>query len=182
MTTAIIETVTGRLVDLLHPSPADIEIYEIAHHLSHLCRFGGACRPFYSVAEHSVRVARILPPRLQLAGLLHDAAEAYVGDVVTPLKRVLPSYQYTEGLLAAAIETRFRLELSEEDRAAIRRADLVLLATERRDLMPQSGAEWPILAGVAPLPERIKPMSIEQAVAHFCWMFEETAQLDLIGA
>ncbi|MGY8624190.1 phosphohydrolase [Chromobacterium violaceum] len=182
MTTAIIETVTGRLVDLLHPSPADIDIHEVVHHLAHICRFGGACRPFYSVAEHSVRVAEILPPRLKLAGLLHDAQEAYVGDVVTPLKRQLPSYQYVEGLVAAAIEARFRLQLSEEDRAAIRRADLVLLATERRDLMPQSGVEWPVLAGVAPLPERIKPMSIEQSVAHFLWVFEEYAQLDLIGA
>ncbi|AUH51198.1 phosphohydrolase [Chromobacterium sp. ATCC 53434] len=182
MTTAIIETVSGRLVDLLHPSQADIDIQDIAHHLAHICRFGGACRPFYSVAEHSVRVAGILPPRLMRAGLLHDAQEAYIGDVVTPLKRVLPSYQYTEGLVAAAVEARYGLQLSEEDRAAIRRADLVLLATERRDLMPQSGVEWPILAGVAPLPELIKPMSMEQAAARFVSLFEETAQLDLIGA
>ncbi|WP_114152805.1 phosphohydrolase [Chromobacterium haemolyticum] len=182
MTTSIIQTVSGRYVDLLHPSPSDIEIHDIAHHLAHLCRFGGACRQFYTVAEHSVRVAAILPPRLKLAGLLHDATEAYVGDVVTPLKKILPTYQYTEGLVAAAVEARFRLQLSPADRGEIRRADLVLLATERRDLMPHDGSEWPVLAGVAPLPERIKPLSIEQAVAHFCWMFEETAQLDLIGA
>ncbi|OWY40092.1 phosphohydrolase [Xenophilus sp. AP218F] len=182
MTTALIQTVSGRYVDILHPSPGDIEIHDIAHHLAHLCRFGGACRQFYSVAEHSARVAAVLPRRLRLAGLLHDATEAYVGDVVSPIKRILPSYQYAEGLVAEAIEARFGLQLSDEDRAAIRRADLTLLATERRDLMPRDDTEWPILAGVAPLPERIKPLSIDDAVAQFCVVYEEYAQLDLIGA
>ena len=150
MTQSIIQTVSGRYVDLLHPSPSDIEIHDIAHHLAHLCRFGGACRQFYSVAEHSVRVAAILPPRLKLAGLLHDATEGLRGRRGDALKKILPTYQYTEGLVAAAVEARFRLQLSPADRAEIRRADLVLLTTERRDLMPHDGSEWAILAGVAP--------------------------------
>ncbi|WP_230368851.1 hypothetical protein [Paludibacterium denitrificans] len=58
--TTHIQTVSGRYVDLLHPVVSDIDITDIAHHLSHLCRFGGACREFYSVADHSVRVATIL--------------------------------------------------------------------------------------------------------------------------
>ncbi|WP_230368852.1 hypothetical protein [Paludibacterium denitrificans] len=81
-----------------------------------------------------------------------------------------------------AVSQRFSLDLTEEDRAAITRADLILLATERRDLMPEDKTEWPILAGVAPLPERIRPLSIEQARAHFMWVFEENVQLDLLGA
>ncbi|EEG08196.1 phosphohydrolase [Pseudogulbenkiania ferrooxidans] len=182
MTTAHIQTVSGRYVDLLHPNAADIEIRDIAHHLAHLCRFGGAVREFYSVAEHSLRVAQILPPALRLAGLLHDAAEAYVGDVISPLKRNLASYQYVEELVHDAVRSRFGLKLSGADRATVTRADIVLLATERRDLMPADSTEWAVLVGVAPLPERIRPMPAEAARAAFLRAFEEFAQLDLLGA
>ncbi|OQS32478.1 phosphohydrolase [Chromobacterium haemolyticum] len=182
MTTALVQTVSGRYVDVLHPQPADIEIHDIAHALGHICRFGGSCRRFYSVAEHSVRVARLLPPALQLAGLLHDAAEAYVGDVVTTIKRSLPSHNYMEGLVQTAVHQRFGIVLSEQDTAQIKRADIVMLATERRDLMPADGSEWAILAGVAPLPERILPMTIEAAVAEFCLAYEGYAQMDLLSA
>lgn len=182
MTTAMIQTVSGRYVDVLRPRPEDIELTDIAHHLSQLCRFGGACRRFYSVAEHSLRVADILPPALRLAGLLHDASEAYVADLVSPLKRALPSYRYVEDLVHAAVRERFGLVLSEEEKQAITRADIVLLATERRDLMPQDKTEWPVLAGVAPLPERISPMTPEAARAGFLAAFDNYAQLDLLGA
>jgi len=64
----------------------DYQIDEIAHHLSMLCRFNGALSSYYSVAEHSIHVATLLPPELKMAGLLHDAAEAYIGDIVSPIK------------------------------------------------------------------------------------------------
>lgn len=182
MTTAFIQTVSGRYVDVLHPRPTDIELGDIAHHLAQLCRFGGACRRFYSVAEHSVRVARILPQPLRLAGLLHDASEAYVADLASPLKRTLPSYQYVEGLVHEAVGQRFALQLSRDELATIKRADLVLLATERRDLMPRDDKEWEVLAGISPLEERITPLSIEAARAAFLAAFDEYAQLDLLGA
>lgn len=182
MTTAIIQTVSGRYVDVLHPRPTDIELGDIAHHLAQLCRFGGAVRRFYSVAEHSVRVARILPPPLRLAGLLHDAGEAYVADLASPIKRTLPSYQYVEGLVQEAVRQRFDLQLGRDDEAAIKRADIVLLATERRDLMPHDNTEWSVLAGVSPLEERITPLSIEAARDAFLAAFDEYAQRDLLGA
>ena len=79
-------THTGRHVDPLNVRAEDICLEDIAFALSNLCRFGGHVR-FYSVAEHCVRVCRAAPPELQRAALLHDAAEAYIGDIIRPLKR-----------------------------------------------------------------------------------------------
>jgi len=83
---AVIRTVSGRYVDLLDPDPSTICIEDIAYHLDNLCRFTGACVPFYSVARHSVLVSKLCPPEAALCGLLHDASEAYLGDISSPLK------------------------------------------------------------------------------------------------
>lgn len=170
MRNAFIQTVSGRYLNVLDPRPDDIDIADIAHHLAHLCRFGGACRQFYSEAEHAIRMAEILPPRLQLAGLLYGAAKAYAGEVVRA-----DSYERSplQGRVGAAVEARFGLSLSGEDRAMLAMADARLLATERRDLMPPDNVEWPILMGVQPLPERIWPMTIAQVLAAFCTAYEQ---------
>ncbi|MBA4032914.1 MAG: phosphohydrolase, partial [Planctomyces sp.] len=77
-----IRTISGRRVDLNPPKAEQIDLYDIAHALSQICRFNGHTMRHYSVAEHQVLVARLLPPPLQLAGLFHDSPEAYLGDVV----------------------------------------------------------------------------------------------------
>lgn len=83
-----ITTFTGRLVNPLSMCPDDIDIRDIAHHLSLECRYVGACPEHYSVAQHSVLVSQRLPNGpLQMAGLLHDAAEAYLKDMPSPVKR-----------------------------------------------------------------------------------------------
>ncbi|AXE32595.1 phosphohydrolase [Chromobacterium phragmitis] len=167
---AFIQTVSGRYLNVLDPQPDDIDIADIAHHLAHVCRFGGACRQYYSEAEHAMRMAQLLPPRLQLAGLLYGAAKAYAGEVVrADAQEALP----LQHRLTAAVEARFGLHLSGDDRAELAMADARLLATERRDLMPPDNIEWPILTGVQPLPERIWPMTISQALAGFCSMYEQ---------
>ena len=81
-----IATVSGKLIDPFDLQPADVCVKDIANALSNICRFGGHPKVFYSVAQHSVLVARSLPENLQLAGLLHDAAEAYLGDWPRPIK------------------------------------------------------------------------------------------------
>ena len=169
MSMPAVSTKSGRRVSLLNPSPSQIVIGDIAHSLAHQCRFNGHTNKFYSVAQHSVLVASILPRELRLAGLLHDASEAYLGDVVQPLKDLLPEYQSIEANFCEVLGARFGVKLQHND--AIRHADLVVLATERRDLMPMDTADWSSIAGITPLSRTIKPKSPEAASAQFMEMF-----------
>jgi hypothetical protein len=109
--TALIRTFTGLDLDLLDPQPEAIAIEDIAHGLAQTCRFSGQCPRFYSVAEHSVRVSLMVPARDALEALLHDASEAYLSDLVSPLKALhdLMGYRLIEARLMEAIYWRFGL-------------------------------------------------------------------------
>ena len=85
-------TYTGRQFFPLTPRQEDIDIEDIAHSLSRLCRFNGHCKSFYSVAEHSYRISYIVPPEFALWGLLHDAGEAYLSDLPRPIKHQIPEF------------------------------------------------------------------------------------------
>ena len=145
-------TASGRKVHPAALRAADVDIGDIAHHLGMLCRFTGACRRFYSVAEHSLLVADILAesdPRdheLQLVGLLHDAPEAYLADLATPLKAQLPEYREFER--GAWLSIAAALGLSYTMPPQVKHADLVALAIERRELMPAHPDEWPAFQGL----------------------------------
>lgn len=106
-TESCITTVSGRFFDILKPEEYDFDIEEIATALSNLCRYTGHVCKFYSVAEHSVLVSRLLPDGLALCGLLHDASEAYLGDVSSPLKKLLPDYKRIEERVEQAIARQF---------------------------------------------------------------------------
>lgn len=122
-------TATGRELRALDPRPEDIDIRDIAHHLSLVNRFGGATPYPYSVAHHSLAVADLLAPHgLEREGLMHDAAEAYLGDMIKAVKVHLPDYTRIEGLWNDAIETRFDLR----DSPLIKEADIAVLLAERR--------------------------------------------------
>lgn len=162
-------TRSGKAFNPLRPDPALICIQDIAHALSHMCRFNGHCSDFYSVAEHSVRMSYIVPPDQALVALMHDATEAYIADICRPVKPHLDNYADIESRLWSAIRKRFFLPLDLPD--DIKHADLVMLATERRDLMPPHYAEWPCLEGVAPLPDLIKPWSPQEARVKFLSRF-----------
>jgi hypothetical protein len=82
-----IDTYTGLIVDLFDPDPSAICVEDIAHALSLQCRFSGHVRFHYSVAQHLVLVSQLCPRELKLAGLMHDASEAYLNDITSPLKR-----------------------------------------------------------------------------------------------
>lgn len=138
-----VETFTGGRLDLPMPQRGQVNILDIAHALSLQCRFNGHCREFYSVAQHSVLVQRYLAmegyvPRIQMMGLLHDAAEAYVGDMVRPVKSVFPNFKQVEGMVQDAIEAQligpvppdFNLHFV---RFHVKQADEVALATGGRD-------------------------------------------------
>lgn len=106
---ALAFTASGAEIDLLNPNPSDISIEDIAHHLAQQPRFAGATRIFYSVGQHSLMVARSCPENEKLWGLLHDASEAYLSDLISPIKHHLRDYIVTEGVLLRAICTRFGL-------------------------------------------------------------------------
>lgn len=126
-------TYGGRKVDLLEPRPDDIDLLDIAHALSMICRYGGHCPRFYSVAEHSVLVSHIVPRRLALFGLLHDAHEAYLGDVITPLKNLLPPYRDIAQKWDQAISKKFKVDLTNLP-VEVHQADAMALHFEMRTL------------------------------------------------
>ena len=83
---------SGRRFWIIDPRPEDIYIEDIAHGLSMICRFCGQTRKFYSVSQHSILVSKELQPQYQLGGLLHDASESYIGDIITPVKKIIKNY------------------------------------------------------------------------------------------
>ncbi len=146
-------TNSGKHFDFADPQPDQIDILDIAQGLANECRYAGQCRVFYSVAQHSYLASQIVSHRNALEALLHDAAEAYCKDVPRPLKYMLPDYQEIEARVEGAIRERFKLPA--QMTPDVKRADLILLATERRDLMPADDRPWPILEGITPLERKI---------------------------
>lgn len=151
-----VETFSGRYVDTENPSAEDIVLEDVAHALSQVCRYGGHCQRFYSVAEHAVIVSRRLEHlglsrRWQMAGLHHDDAEAFLGDIPRPMKSLLgEAYAtLTERMDVAVV---WGLGLNDGSRSAISAADFHdpyvkdadnwALFLEARHLLPSRGLHW----------------------------------------
>lgn len=160
--------------EFLTASKLDIE--DIAHALAFQCRYNGHTRKFYSVAEHSVRVAQVmdwLSPQEDLdlwcmAGLMHDAAEAYIGDIISPVKT-----RYFDKKIEDQVEhlvaEQFKIPIHMLQSDLVKRADLSLLATELRDLFlePHTMPTLPF----QPLRGKIEPWQPELAEQNFLELY-----------
>lgn len=184
-----IMTFTGKMFDFWLPDARAIRIEDIAHALALTNRYGGHTRVPYSVAEHCVRMCRPELPGNPLANLLHDAAEAYIGDVPSPIKHCTyfsianahdsPCYSF-ENIENSILRTIGRAlgipkVLTGTISAETKQADLIMLATETRDLMP---LQWryefiPCICGVEPLPDVIEPWCWDEAEDRFLDSFKE---------
>jgi len=153
-------TASGVAFSLGRPRAADVNLDDIAYHLSGINRFNHATSRCYSVAEHSLLVSEICErdlgitdPAALLAALMHDAHEAYLGDILHPVKQLLgEKLQVLEWSLEQAVQQRYGLLTANRAyHTQIKLADLMALATERRDLMHGHPAAWAVLNGIEPV-------------------------------
>lgn len=148
-----IETASGKYIDVSNPRVEGIVLEDIAHALSNICRYGGHCRTFYSVAEHAVFVSKRLERKglnrnIQIAGLHHDDAEAFLGDIPRPMKPLLGGAYARmtfkmDRTIAAALELpRAAHWWLSPIHPAVKDADNWALFVEARHLLPSEGRHW----------------------------------------
>lgn len=149
MTDSRIMLASGALFDLLDPEASEFTLYDIAHGLGRVCRFAGHTNRFYTVAEHCYHVSRLVGAEeeasalLARAALLHDASEAFIGDVTRPLKALLPDYRIVEARVELAIANRFldgRIDLFAHP--LIKTFDTAMCLIEARNMMPSAPGYW----------------------------------------
>lgn len=160
-------TISG-MIDLMDPHPDDVQLDDIGKALANISRWGGQTRHYYSVAEHSIRVAMLVEPHHRLQALLHDAAEAYLGDIPTPIKQrlqfrtqdargvTIASFDAVESNLLGVILRKFASVNCLHP--TVHEADRIMLEWERVDLldgthigMQPDQAYQAYMAAIAPL-------------------------------
>jgi uncharacterized protein len=151
-----IKVSAGHYVDLANPDPSTIEVKSIAAALSKVCRFGGHCPQFYSVAEHCIHATAMACSEgytgdALIAVFLHDAAEAYIGDMVKPLKVTMPQYGEAEQRIETAIQAAFGVDFSKW-MDVIKRFDRAMLKAEKVTMWPEDTEKW---AGFSEIEDRV---------------------------
>jgi 5'-deoxynucleotidase YfbR-like HD superfamily hydrolase len=168
---------SGFVLDLLAPDATGLPIQDIALCLASQPRWGGAARPWYSVAEHSVMVSYLVPPDLAYPALMHDCEE-FLGDWPSPVKIMLGRDHVKEriGPIKDALRRWFGFD---DEHPAIKQADLVCMATELRDLLPPAWIDW----GHLPLPDEAKivPVGPDRAYENFLARFAELHTMTASG-
>lgn len=172
---AWMQTFTGKAFYPLAPTVEDIDIRDIAHALSMICRYGGHSTRFYSVAEHCVLLSHTVAPQNALWALLHDATEAYVGDMIYPLKEEMPYFKSAERNLMTVICQKFGLspiqpeEVTEHDRR--------IVLDERDALMVGPPQEWMYLRGARHLNVQVEgwypPLAEHNYLARFNQLYNK---------
>lgn len=164
-------TATGRKFHPFDPRPDDIDIADIAHALARICRYGGHTERFYSVAEHSVHVSRIVAPELKLGALLHDAAEAYLGDIPRPIKysAAMAGWREAEARLESVIGERFGIPFPMHP--SVKKIDDRMIIDEWAALMPATTEDIGVTG--KPLNCRIRCWGVGRAEMEFLRTFRE---------
>jgi 5'-deoxynucleotidase YfbR-like HD superfamily hydrolase len=139
-----IKTYTGLYMDLKILDPKTISIYDIAHGLSHTPRFAGQPKHFYSVATHSRLMCAMAPLEHKLAALLHDASEAYMGDMPSPFKALMPDFKALEDNLMTAIANKFGFDYPLHP--AVKDLDRQMLHIEMDELHEKKFGPWNMAA------------------------------------
>lgn len=158
-------TQSGCYINFVDLESNEYRIDDIAHALSNIGRFNGHTKKFYSVAQHCVLASRYAEIGFELEALMHDSTEAYIGDITSPLKKILPEYQSIEHLMYKDLSKYFGFPsvITKE----VKEIDIRMLATEKRDLMPKEKTEWPFLNGFEPYEDKIRPWSPRKAKKEF---------------
>jgi hypothetical protein len=126
-------TYSGKIIDICNPTIADLDILDIAYGLSNVPRFAGQV-PFISVAKHSLHVSDLSPPELKLAALLHDASEAYIGDMISPIKNQMKEYLKLEEQIMAMVSAKWNIDPNHD---TIKYYDKMVLNIEKQLLFFQ---------------------------------------------
>jgi hypothetical protein len=166
---------SGALFDFLDPWSSNFTIEDIAHGLSNICRYAGQCRKFYSVAEHSIHVS-YAAQGFEYPALMHDAAEAFLGDVTRPLKQLVPEFKRIEAEVDRVIFSRFNIEWPIPPE--VKGADLKVLAAEQAQIMPLGTDQWARTANVAPADILVEHWPPELAKRKFLERFESLKRLN----
>ncbi len=174
-----IQTAMGRQFWPISPRADEVFIDDISHALSMLCRFGGHCTRFYSVAEHSVLLSRAATgqtAQVRLWALMHDASEAYIVDVPRPLKPFLTGYRASEDAIMAVVCERFGMD--PEMPAIVKQLDTAILTDEMQQNMATPPARW--ATETTPLGMRLQYWQPHRARSEFLAEFHNLSRI--IGA
>ena len=168
----VIKLRSGNYLSLVDPKPDQFTLFDISCALSKICRFGGQIRDFYSVAEHSYHCAKIakkdgLSKEIQAAALLHDASEAFMGDVVKPLKLLLPEYVKLERHMESVIAEKYGVDFSPKE---IKKIDMEMLIAERRAMFPKDSNKWTGEDEVRKINVRFRKWDHTRAESSFTWL------------
>lgn len=184
---AWIQVASGGAFYPLDPRPEEVHIEDIAHALSHICRFTGHTQEFLSVAQHCVHAAQFARPDCVLHALLHDAAEAYIGDMATPVKKCLMFWDGTqqrtiedveENILRVIYQALGLERPSTEEALEVRRVDRLLLSWEAHELLSPLHPGWAEYVGERPALPALVSWKPEQAEELFLLAYDEfTASL-----
>ena len=161
---------SGAWFDFVDPEASDFSIEDIAAGLSNTCRYSGQCSGFYSVAEHSLLVSEVAHDH-SYAALMHDAAEAFIGDITRPLKQLLPDFKRIEARVEKAIFDRFGVPNPMPK--AVKAADLRVLAAEQEQIMPRETSLWAFTDGIEPAPVTVRLLTPPEAREAFLARYAE---------